>query len=226
MTQNLTGRTNSKWASQVLIFVLIIAFSVLTVGCSNNNIDSIATAFDGGNGVENLNQTDQILEEVGCGSDDVFAKAGASRTRTVNVLPTTPSVLTFATGAAVYDGDGFIITVDFGTEKALFRFSKDAVTAGTMYLLETDRVITIQGVKNVTDGDITYEYICTPHGLVFTDAVQLTQPYNAPTGTNLGLYYYNESSKSNPWELQETDTVVRGTAYFDINHFSKYGISR
>ncbi len=227
MTNNRISHQTTKWAPLALIFVLVASFSLLTVGCSSeNSIESTSNQFNADDGVSNLTLTDQILEEALGESNNSFAKAGTSRTLKTEVLPQIPTVLTFATGAAQYDHGGFVLTVDFNGETVVFRFPGDAVTEETAYLLGADSTITIQGVRNSTAGIVTYEYVCAPHGLVFTDAVQLTQPYSAPTGTNLGLYYYDPTAMRDPWDLQEVTTVTGGVANFNLWHFSKYGISR
>jgi len=226
MIRNLLSSPSAKWAPLTLIIVLVAAFSLLTIGCSQNSVDSTSNEFNADDGIGNLTLTDQILEQVLGEPNADFAKAGTSWRTAIEVLPEVVSDLTFAAGTAVYVRDGFALTVDFGGETAVFRFPANAVTMETAYLLGTDGVITIQGVKNTTDGVTTYEYVCSPHGLVFEDAVQLTQPYSARTGTSLGLYYYDEDARGNPWDLKEVTTVSSGVANFNLWHFSKYGISR
>ena len=88
------------------------------------------------------------------------------------------------------------------------------------------RAVTIvMGVTETqTDRGTLTLYEFGPDGLQFQIPARLTLQSGDANGTLLKLYLWNPATSQ--WELQESHAVSNGSVTFNVNHFSKYGVSR
>jgi len=93
--------------------------------------------------------------------------------------------------------------------------------------------VTVTPIKGNEGGNKSVEFDFSPDGTVFLEPAKLTLKYddlslNESSQGNgddpvVNLFWYNPSTRT--WQFQESSHVSQGHVVFNINHFSKYGVS-
>ncbi|MFH1686536.1 MAG: hypothetical protein ABIE70_03335 [bacterium] len=196
-----------RWSASfvLLLFVGVVALFG-TQGCDKNpaGLDtSVTTNYDADAALADLEAADNYT---------AFAKLG-SRT----LEPAAEVSLSDETTVRQWIGpDGGTIKMLLGVELVTFTVPSGAV--------DRDVEFVITGTKFNVSGNMSYTYDCSPSPMSFNVPIILTQPVNSATKAAVGLWY--DTTGNGDWELQNVVPVgISGSAEFEIDHFSKYGIS-
>lgn len=114
---------------------------------------------------------------------------------------------------------GCTLKLNFDGDTAIFIVPAGAVDRKKF---PNARNIEIRGYRTRTIlGDI-YLYDCGPSGLKFSRPIELRQPMRSRLPV-ARLLYFNELLDI--WQLIDVSDILKGRTTFQIDHFSKYGVS-
>lgn len=122
------------------------------------------------------------------------------------------------------DGDSATVGVAGGTLEMQMRGFKSKLKI-PKNALSSDVTIIVEGVLIQTPVCEVLLYDFSPDGLQFNLPAELeVDAGSLDKGTTFNLYWWNPLSEA--WEFQQECIVDHHKIKFDVNHFSKYGISR
>jgi len=196
-----------SWGTVTLIGILLAASAFM--GCSSDNP------------VTATQQTDQDNEwtlddrrEAFIQADSALGMASKLAIRGRDAIEETPLVLE--------DADSVGVCASSEGEMELVLAGDTATLTVPEGAVENCIMITVDGSKVWTTFGWTYVYDCGPDGTSFDQPIRLVQEMDKPDGY-LAAMYYDHPTKG--WVRVETCAVTDGKAYFEIDHFSKYGIN-
>lgn len=212
MKTQLRNSAKFKWTALLLAVctTAVLSMAFLIGGCGNNPLAPDATSQS-----EYTNYDSEIYLARGKGShggnNDPDGGGG-------NTTVTSSALITSQTGGTLW----------LGWESSS---NKLTVPNGGV---ESDVTIevTVTPIKGNNWGNKSVEFDFSPDGLVFLEPAKLSLSYKdlnlefVDGSDDVGvvnLFWYNPSTRT--WEFQESSKISKGKVEFQIDHFSKYGVS-
>jgi hypothetical protein len=195
-----------------LLLAVVLSLSFLAIfgmgGCSTSPVEppSVDTGLN-----ESISAV-QTLDSLAAAES--FDQQGPVAQRILGLLQ-----LTSASDRQPISNDGCTLRLVFGSDTARFVVPAGAVNRQKF---PNAKYIEIRGFRLRTPLGDTYLYDCGPDGLKFVIPIQLQQPMNSKRLV-ARLLYFNELR--DVWELIDLSPIENGQTDFEIEHFSKYGVS-
>lgn len=188
-------------------FLAAFALSVLMLsGCGDIGPTRPADEQGTGNSLKALGVVDSLLNQ---GASGLAAGSG------LDYLKESSYFVADAAASLVVGEQGGTLKLQLENEEVYFE-----VPAGA---LSQTVEITIWGFKFRTPFGDAFLYDCSPDGLQFALPIQVTHEFGLNQGVWSVLAYFDDVTGE--MSIEQVSRVINGKAKFQINHFSKYGIS-